>query len=87
MQGSGFVWRDKPSVVFPQMTDAYLRAIRAGVLAIAQRRAPEVQNWLRDNAPWTDRTGNLRQALFTDVENLAEECTLYLSHGLSYGVH
>ena len=37
--------------------------IAAGVEGIVQSRAPEVQQWMKDNAPWTDRTGAARRSL------------------------
>jgi len=32
-----------------------------------RRRAPEIQNWMKENRPWTDRTGNARASLTAEV--------------------
>lgn len=87
VQGSGFVWKTPPSAVFPLGAVAYIEAVRKGIKAIVQKYAPEVQNWMRANAGWTDRTGNARQALHTEVEALTDQIALYLAHGMTYGVH
>jgi hypothetical protein len=84
--GSGFKWDKSPDQVFPDAVDQYMKAVNAGVEAIALKWAPEIQNWMRDNASWTDRTGNARQSLHTEVHNLTSEIALLLAHGVSYGV-
>lgn len=33
------------------------------VMAVLEREAPIVENYMKQNAPWTDRTGNARQGL------------------------
>ncbi len=86
MTQSGITWQKRPSEAFPELATAYVSAIHAGVVAIMQAYAPEVENWMRDNAPWTDRTGNARQGLYTALEELVNETvTLILSHGVTYG--
>ena len=85
--GSGFVWTKSPEDVWPAGARQYLEAVNAGIEAIAQKWAPEIQNWMRDNAVWTDRTGNARQSLHTEVLNLTSEIALMLAHGVSYGVN
>lgn len=85
--GSGFVWIKSPEDVWPEGVRQYLASINAGVEAIANRWAPEIQNWMRDNAAWTDRTGNARQSLHTEVFNLTSEIALMLAHGVEYGIH
>jgi hypothetical protein len=87
VRSSGFVWHTTPTSAWEALFDNYLRSIRAGILGIAQRRAPEIQNWMRDNASWTDRTGNARQALHTAVEAMTNEIVIYLAHGVTYGVY
>jgi hypothetical protein len=57
------------------------------VRAIADRWAPEIQNWMKENAPWTDRTGNARQGLYTEVQDVANVMvSIILSHGVDYGL-
>lgn len=35
------------------------------LMALMEYYAPQVENWMKDNAPWTDRTGNARNGLAT----------------------
>lgn len=83
---SGFRWIVEPEQVFGPALALYEAAIREGIRAILQRRAPEIANWMKENAPWTDRTGNARQGLHTELEALAYEMTLILAHGVQYGL-
>lgn len=57
----------------------------AAAAALAASFEPRLKAYAKANAPWTDRTGNARQTLFsvTDVEK--ERVTLYLSHRVDYG--
>ena len=52
------------------------------IKAIADKVATQAQNDMRQNAPWTDRTGNARSALFSEAERFAEDAVvIYFSHG------
>jgi len=50
-----------------------------------------MQNDARNNAPWTDRTGNARSGLFgtAEADFARHVVTIYLSHGalINYGVY
>lgn len=84
---TGFVWEIPPQTAWPALAQAYVAAIERGVAAIAQRYAAEVEAWMKDNAPWTDRTGNARQALYTEVNQVAGTMVeLILAHGVEYGL-
>lgn len=37
--------------------------VRAKVKAVMEYKAPQVENYMKINAPWTDQTGNARQGL------------------------
>lgn len=83
-----FEWEIEPATAFGQLTQAYAQAIRRGVRVIADRRAPEIEAWMKANAPWTDRTGAARQTLHTEVEQLAQDMVqITLDHGVEYGVY
>jgi hypothetical protein len=48
-----------------------------------------IENFMKTSAPWTDRTGNLRQALYSAVEppsaaEVVSTIELIISHGLDY---
>jgi len=80
-------WTITPEVAFTPGVQRYIGAIRRGVRAIAQRRAPEIENWMKLNAIWVDRTGNARQTLTAEVEDLALDVVqIVMEHGVEYGV-
>jgi hypothetical protein len=80
-----FRW-EQPPTVWLAGTEAYIRAVWNAIYAACQKRAPEIQNWMRSNAPWTDRTGNARQGLNTQVEGSQDEIALFFAHGVFYGI-
>ncbi len=81
-----FEWDRPPEEVFGELGEAYAQAIHNGVLQIAQRYAPEIEAWMKTNASWEDRTGNARQSLIGDVEDIANQAViLIMSHGVEYG--
>lgn len=48
---------------------------------------PVLETYMKENAVWTDRTGNARQSLYTQLEDLAQDVAiLYLAHGMEYGL-
>lgn len=83
---SRFEWESDPEVVFYELGTVYAETINMAVFAICQSYVPEIENWMRSNAPWTDRTGNARQSLWSDVEHVANTAVdLIMSHGVDYG--
>jgi hypothetical protein len=88
MATTGIRWDNPPDKAWGELADAYQAAIQAGVKAIALRWAPEIENWMKGNAPWTDRTANARQKLNAAVETEAHEMvSIILSHGVDYGIY
>lgn len=84
----GFKWDVPPDEAFTQLADAYATAVHTGVRAVVQRYAPEVEAWMKSNAPWTDRTGNARQTLHTEVEEVVNEMvSLILAGGVEYQIY
>lgn len=88
MAAIGIQWDVTPVQALTELADVYISAIHKGIFAIAQKYAPLIENWMRDNAPWTDRTANARQSLWTQVTNIANEMVfVILSHGVGYGIY
>ena len=80
-------WSVPPEEAFGDLADAYVQAIQDAVWAIAQRRAPEIESWMKINARWTDRTSNARQGLAADAERLATEAVqIVMSYDVDYGI-
>ncbi|ADQ06506.1 conserved hypothetical protein [Caldicellulosiruptor hydrothermalis 108] len=60
---------------------------KAGLYALLLDWAGNLEAYAKENAPWTDRTGNARQGLHGGVDiNGKDSYTLYLSHGVEYGI-
>lgn len=80
-------WRwEQPPDIWITGVEEYIARVWAAIYAVCQRRAPEIQNWMRQNAPWTDRTGNARQGLNTQIEASQDEIALFFAHGVFYGI-
>lgn len=83
----GFEWIVPPDEAFPELANEYARAIHVGIFAIGKKYAPLIENWMRDNATWTDRTANARQSLWSDVASVTGEMVaIIFSHGVDYGI-
>jgi hypothetical protein len=52
----------------------------------AEDIAPDIRDAARQNAPWTDQTGDARAGLDTEVDNEGTEVVITLSHGVDYGI-
>src|SRR5436190_3258376 len=82
----GFQWQVPPETVFPQMAQQYTQAIFQSGRRIAYDRAEDMENWAKENAPWTDRTGDARERLHATVEETGPIGTIVLAHGVDYGL-
>lgn len=81
-----FEWQVSPEQAFNAMTNQYVQDIRAAIAGVLLRFEPEVESWLKNNAPWTDRTGNLRQSMWAEFQQFALDLALVFDYGLDYGV-
>lgn len=83
-----FTWTRPPTEAWPEMTETYIREIRSAVRALADRYASEIEAYMKQNASWTDRTGNARQTLYSEVNDMAIDMVdILLSHGVEYGIN
>jgi hypothetical protein len=87
---AGFIWKVPPQDVWPQGTAAYMAAIKRGVHGVMLYWAPQIENWMRSEAPWQDRTANARQTLYAQVEPMApaevvNSIELIMAQGVIYG--
>lgn len=82
-----FKWNAPPSVL-ARAVEQYGDRVFVAIRAVAGRTAQAMQDSARNDATWTDRTGNARSGLFSLVEEASREVVvLYLSHGhtIEYG--
>jgi hypothetical protein len=85
---TGLTWSHPPQRAFAELSASYAAAIERGIVGIANRYAPEIETWMKANAPWTDRTGNARQALYTDVNHVVREMVeLIMAGGVEYQIY
>lgn len=70
-----------------QRLTTYGQNVKLAQHRVAEYFAPIVETEAKQNAPWTDRTGNARQGLHGFVEDLsASVVAITLAHGVSYGI-
>lgn len=78
---SGIEWSgdltDKLNQFGPRMKRAMVTA--------AKTIEPRALQYMRDNAPWTDQTGNARAGLAATTEVTTNNITIYLYHQVPYG--
>ncbi len=54
--------------------------------AAVSQMAPEVENYAKINAPWTDRTGNARNGLAARAYRQGKEIGIIIYHQVPYGI-
>lgn len=80
-----FRWEVTPEQAWGPGSDNYVHTIEDAIYRIARQRAPQIVQWMKTNAPWTDRTGRARATLHAEVEMLAAGAMISLLHGVPYG--
>lgn len=65
----GFKWDVPPDAVFPQMAQQYTKFCALTGVRVAETRAPEAEQWMKQNHPWTNRTGAAEAGLHVDVKD------------------
>ena len=66
--------------------NAFMGKSEATIRMYAETAALELQNYARDKAPWTDRTGHARQRLTGTVTSMTSGYRITLAHGVDYGI-
>lgn len=82
----GLTWERPVEIVADQWTDALQVMVEAGLAEIVRKYAPLIEQWMKDNAPWTDRTGDARRGLKAEVEMIVgDSYSIVLDHSVHYG--
>jgi hypothetical protein len=63
--------------------DSRMQHVVTGVLEYAK---PEATTYAKENAPWTDRTGNARKGLHSGTDYGPGWAELYIAHSMYYGI-
>lgn len=62
--------------------------VKNGVVSVMREEAQSLEDYMKLNRPWTDRTGNARAGLRADVNYYGGDyVSITLSHGVYYGVY
>jgi hypothetical protein len=65
----------------------YENKVYGAIREVADYFQPIIEAYAKQNASWTDRSGNARQALHSFVEDVSKEAVaLYIAHGMDYGI-
>lgn len=90
MSASGIQWAPgkSPKDMAERLVRLYGVSVHtAAVATLADKTlAPMLEAYAKAHRPWQDQTGNARQSLFSVSELAGEIVTIYLSHGMEYGV-
>lgn len=86
------IWHVTIEQALDQTVEQQARRIRQAIRALALYFAPQIETWMKQNAPWTDRTGNARQGLYAALEDvnlndIQESIVLYFDHSMIYGFY
>ncbi len=74
----------------PQMVanmNSYQGRVLFAIQQVCNYFAVVLEQSAKQEAPWQDRTANARQSLHAWVEVSQDVVSLYLSHGVDYGVY
>lgn len=80
--GGQFVWYD--DTLTPGLAEFGVRT-NAAVQTIIAQVAADAQAYMKDNAPWDDRTGMAREGLEAEPY-FGEKSGIVLAHGVDYGI-
>jgi hypothetical protein len=79
---TSIIWEDQ---ITPAIRTGKEKTIYAANLA-AQSMAPEVENYMKINAPWQDQTSNARNGLAARAYRDQDEIGIVLYHQVTYGI-
>ena len=85
-QAARIDWKKTPHEL-GQAVIKYGRDLTPAAVAFLRDEAPRIAERMQHEAPWTDRTGQARRELRTEVEVQGERATLYLITGAPHGMY
>lgn len=66
--------------------ESFMGKSEAAIRMYAETAALKLQNYSRNKAPWTDRTGHARQRLSGTVTKVTNGYKITLAHGVDHGI-
>ena len=83
----GITWNISPARLFEWLGALRAAQVERQVQRVATRNARKIEEWMKANAPWTDRTGASRAGLTAEVVDVTGQAALVvLRHGVEWGV-
>ena len=85
-----FNWTVTPEAAWVPLYAQRAEQIEVEIVALANQLTDDITDYMKQNAPWTDRTGDARANLYSVVQHAARQTvTILLSHGslIPYGVY
>ncbi len=79
------VWNRDPRDLGRAVTEYGERLVYHALVQYLEKHAREIEDMMRREAAWTDRTGAARRELKATVEVNGAHVALYLAHGVPYG--
>lgn len=79
---TGIIWTS--DTLTPTLARFTFRA-NAAIVASTKALAAEIERWMKEHAPWNDRTGEARATLHTTVEHHGFRQEIFLGHGVEHG--
>lgn len=59
-------WIVPPNQALPQLIEQYTKTIMLAGRRVAHQRAEDATAWMKERAPWQDRTGDARKGLHVE---------------------
>lgn len=86
----GFHWQVPPERVFGPGYSDYVHTKFLTGRRVAEARAEEAKQWMKDNAPWQDVTGDARRGLDVDVvqeDRIFAQLIFHHDYKLNYPIY
>lgn len=83
-----FTWvgGQTPQQMGTQLVAGYTEQVRVAVRGILTSYAPRIEAWMKSEAIWIDRTGNARQGLYAELDELARQVDILFTLEMGYSV-
>lgn len=79
----GIRWRT--NTLLPKLT-LFATAFEIGLREVVDELAQEIEEYAKENAPWSDRTGDAREGLTASARHRQTHYYIDLYHTVDYGI-
>ena len=85
-----FEWETDPIATMTANYEAYATYLYFELVKLAEQLAPQITDWMKENAPWQDRTTRARASLLAEAAYNPQEIAILLSYAdpeVDYGIY